>query len=277
VSLVLALAAGLLWGSADYGGGLLSRRMRATTVVFLSQAVALAGMAVIILAGGLSLPMGRYLLLGVCAGVLGTAALLAFYRALAAGPMGLVASIAATGAAVPVAVGAIRGERLTLLQVAGIVLAVAGAVLASGPELRSGVHMRRQTVLLALVAAVGFGAVLPLIAEGARTSIMATLTIQRVTNVLIMGACLLAVGAGIAVQRRSWPLLVFVGAADVGANALYVLATRSGLVSVASVLASLYPVVTALLARQLLGERLKRVQTIGITAALGGVVLLASS
>jgi drug/metabolite transporter (DMT)-like permease len=277
VSLVLALAAGLLWGSADYCGGLLTRRIRATSVVLFSHSAALAGITAVILLRGGGVPVGRYLLFGVAAGAVSTAATLAFYKALAAGPMGLVGSLEATGVTVPVMVGVARGERLSLVQVAGVALAVAGAVLASGPELRSGLRIRRRTILLALVAALGFGTVLPLLAEGGRTNVIGTLAAQRATNLLMLGACLAALGTGVAVHRRSWPVLAFVGAADVGANALYVLATRSGLVSIASVLASLYPVVTALLARQLLGERLRRVQTVGIAAALGGVMLLASS
>jgi drug/metabolite transporter (DMT)-like permease len=175
VSLLLGLLTSLLWGSADYGGGLLSRRLPVATVVFVSQAVALFAvgglLAVSVANGGGPLPVGGYLVFGAAAGVLGSAALVAFYRALAAGPMGLVAPVAATGVAVPVVAGLVRGERLTAFQDAGVVLAVAGAVLASGPEMRSDVPVRRQTVLLSVAAALGFGAVRPLLAEGARTSI----------------------------------------------------------------------------------------------------------
>jgi drug/metabolite transporter (DMT)-like permease len=277
MSLILALAAGLLWGSADYGGGRLARRLPAITVVFVSQATALLALGVLAVARGeAGLPVGGYLLFGVAAGVVGSTALVAFYRALAAGPMGLVAPLAAAGVVIPVTVGVLRGDRLTAFQGAGIALAVGGAILASGPDLRSGVPVRRRTVLLAATAAVGFGAVLPLIAEGARTSVLGTLVVQRSANVIVMGAILLVLGLRAAVDRAALPALVCVGLADVTANGAYALATRSGLVSVVSVLASLYPIWTALLARYLLGERLRPIQTAGVGAALGGVLLVAT-
>ena len=277
MSLILALAAGVLWGSADYGGGRLAWRLPAVTVVFASQAAALLALGVLVVARGeAALPVGGYLLFGVAAGVVGSAALVAFYRALATGPMGLVAPLAATGVVIPVTVGVLRGDRLTAFQGAGIALAVCGAILASGPDLRSGVPVRRRTVLLAATAAVGFGAVLPLIAEGARTSVLGTLVVQRSANVIVMGAILLVLGLRAAVDRAALPALVCVGLADVTANGAYALATRSGLVSVVSVLASLYPIWTALLARYLLGERLRPIQTAGVGAALGGVLLVAT-
>ncbi len=181
----------------------------------------------------------------------------------------------------PVVVGLLRGEAPGALQLLGIVVAVAGVVLASGPELR-GRPAGATPLLLALVAAVGFGVVIVLVAEGAESSVVMTLLTMRLTSVLVLSALLLAVvrrrGAETGVRRGDLPVLSVVGAADVGANGSFAVASASAgaLVSVTGVLASLYPVVTVLLARQLLGERLRPVQVAGTVAALGGVVLLAA-
>jgi drug/metabolite transporter (DMT)-like permease len=183
---------------------------------------------------------------------------------------------------VPVVFGLVRGEQPSGLQAAGMVVAVAGIVLASGPEL-SGGRGAVQPLLLAAGSAVGFGAVLVLLAPGsggdATGSLVLTLLIMRLTSVLILGGLFLAV-----VRRRrnrervravDLPVLVLIGLGDVGANATYAIAARSSLVSVAAVLASLYPVVTALLAFRLHGERLRPVQVAGVFAAVGGVALMA--
>jgi drug/metabolite transporter (DMT)-like permease len=188
-----------------------------------------------------------------------------FYRALSIGTMGVVAPVAALGVAVPVVVGLARGESPSVLQLLGIVIAVVGVVLASGPELSGRGAGGGLALLLAGGAAVGFGLVLLLVAkasEGDSGSVVMTLLTMRVTSVSVM-LLLIAAMAG----RRGWrpqvrrgdlPVLALIGAADAAANGTYAIASRSSLVSVASVLASLYPVVTALLAFQLLGERRRR-------------------
>jgi drug/metabolite transporter (DMT)-like permease len=250
-------------------------------VLGVSQLVALLGLVPLaVLAGQLGADRD-YLGPAVLAGVIGMVALGAFYRALATGTMGVVAPIAALGAFVPVAVGLARGESPSTLQVVGIVVAVAGVVLASGPELDAGPG-GIAPLLLALVAAVGFGTVVVLIADGAESSVLMTLLTMRLTSVLLLTALLLAVarrrGAELGVRRRDLPLVAAVGIGDVSANGAYAVATSldDALVSVTGVLASVYPVVTVLLARQLLGERLRPVQTVGSLAALAGVALLAT-
>ena len=135
--------------------------------------------------------------------------------------------------------------------------------------------------MLALLAAAGFGAVLVLIAEGARTSVVMTLLTMRLSAVVALTGLLLAAaprrGIDLGVPRAALPLVAAVGLGDVLANGAFALAsgTEGALVSVTAVLASLYPVVTVLLARQLHGERLRRVQVAGVAGALAGVALLA--
>jgi drug/metabolite transporter (DMT)-like permease len=273
---LLALLSSVLWGAADFLGGTVSRRLPALLVVGASQ---LAGLVAITAAaaavGAFDAPLG-YLPWAVLAGLSGVTGLVAFYAALAAGRMGVVSPIAALGVAVPVLVGLARGERPAALQLVGIVVAAAGVVLASGPELggRAGV----RPLVLAVVAAVGFGLALLFIAEGSRTSTLMTLVSMRVTSVVVIGAAMLALSRRTPVRLppRDVPLIALIGVADVAANLAYGVATTAGLVSVVAVLGSLYPVVTVLLARFVHQERLAAIQNAGVVAALGGVALIAA-
>lgn len=276
MAVLLALGSSVLWGTADFSGGLLSRRRSALVVTWGSQVFALLALALVASGQrGWALP-GGYLWYGVVAGVCGSIGITAFYTALAKGPMGLVAAVSSTAVLVPVLAGIVRGERPGPVQVAGIVLAIGGVVLASGPELGSGQPVQRATVGLSLLAALGFGGILLSVASATEQNLTMVLVTQRVTNLVIGGALLLVTATAVRLSVRDLPMLAFVGLADMAANATYALATRAGLVSVVSVLASLYPLVTAVLARFLLGERLRRVQQVGAATALAGVLLLAS-
>ncbi|MER7111996.1 DMT family transporter [Streptomyces sp. NPDC000229] len=284
---LFALATSVLWGLADFGGGLLSRRTPALTVVVASQVIAVAVLGAIVVATGGWSEAGPGLWYAVAAGAVGPAAMLAFYKALALGPMGVVSPLGSLGVLVPVSVGLLVGDRPGLLQFAGIGVAVVGVVLAGGPELR-GAPVQRQAVLLTLVAAFGFGSVMALIAEASTTltGLFLALFVQRVTNVAVGGAALcvsvkrggraLPEDGGMRVVWASLPALAFVGLADVAANGTYAIAAQNGPVTVAAVLASLYPVVTALAARGVLKERLRAVQAAGAGLALVGTVLLAA-
>ncbi|BBC38188.1 Membrane protein [Streptomyces graminofaciens] len=281
---LFALATSLLWGLADFGGGLLTRRTPALTVVAVSQSVAAVVLGAIVVATGGWNEAGPQLWFAVAAGLVGPVAMLAFYKALALGPMGVVSPLGSLGVAVPVGVGLMLGERPGLLQLVGVLVAVVGVVLAGGPQF-GGAPVQRQAVLLTLLAAFGFGAVMALIAEASTTltGLFLALFVQRVTNVVAGGTALY-----VSVRRgapalpadgfpyRSLPAFAFVGLADVAANGTYSLAAQHGPVTVAAVLASLYPVITALAARGMLGERLRTVQAAGAGLALAGTLLLAT-
>ncbi|WP_053751014.1 DMT family transporter [Streptomyces sp. MMG1533] len=280
-----ALATSLLWGLADFGGGLLTRRTPALTVVVVSQTIAAAVLGVVVVATGGWTEAGPRLWFAVAAGVVGPVALLCFYKALALGPMGVVSPLATLSVAVPVGVGLLLlGERPGIMQVAGIAVAVAGVVLAGGPQLR-GAPVQRRTILLTLVAALGFGTVFALIAQASTTvtGLFLALFVQRVTNVAVGGAALYVSvrrgGQALPTGGFPWaslPALAFVGLADVAANGTYSVAAQHGPVTVAAVLASLYPVVTAVAARGFLSERLRAVQAAGAGLALVGTLLLAT-
>ncbi|MET7641494.1 DMT family transporter [Streptomyces sp. NPDC005438] len=283
----LALATSLLWGLADFGGGLLTRRRSALTVVVVSQALAAVVLGVVVVALGAWSEIGPQLWFAVAAGTVGPVALLCFYRALAMGPMGVVSPLASVGAvAVPVGAGLALGERPGWVQVLGIAVAVTGVVLASGPGMR-GAPVHQRTIVLTLISAFGFGAVMALIEHASTTTagLFLALFVQRLCNVAVGGAARWAETRRAAPEEspeergtlvRALPALAFVGLADVAANGTYMVAAQRGPVTVAAVLASLYPVVTALAARGMLGERLRGLQTAGAGLALLGSVLLAS-
>ncbi|MEU6894158.1 EamA family transporter [Streptomyces sp. NPDC046557] len=287
MTVLFALATALLWGLADFGGGLLTRRIPALTVVVVSQVVAVVVLGAMVLATGAWREAGPQLWFAAAAGLVGPVAMLSFYKALALGPMGVVSPLGSLGVIVPVGAGLALGERPGPGQFAGIAVAVVGIVLAGGPELR-GAPVQRRAVLLTVVAAFGFGAVMALIAEASHTvtGLFLALFVQRVTNVVAGGTALWAQvrrgapalpdGNG---PRLLWwllPALAFVGLADVAANGTYSVAAQSGPVTVAAVLSSLYPVITALAAFAVLKERLRTVQAAGAGLALAGTVLLAA-
>lgn len=272
ITAVLALMSSVLWGSADYLGGVLSRRRPAIEVVALSQAIALVTVWVVLLATGT--PIGaESVLWGSLAGVAGGAALICFYAALSTGTMGVVAPIAALGLVVPVLAGLLGGDDPGAVTLTGMAVAFAGVVLACGPELSGGSSAR--PMLLAAVAGVGFGLLLLFLARS--PTVLPTLAMMRVASVSLLVLVLLVVArAGLPRARPAeMPALAFVGLADLGANGLYAVAASSGLLSVVAVLASLYPAVTVLLAWRFSGERLVRIQVVGVVAALVGVVLVA--
>lgn len=279
----LALLASLLWGTADFLGGTASRRLPVASVLVVSQLVALLGLLPIALVlGAFDEPRG-YLLPGIAAGLCGVVGLAAFYRALAIGTMGVVAPVAALGVVVPVGAGLLGGESPSTWQVGGILAALLGVVLASGPEL--GGKAGAEPLVLAGVAALGFGAVLVLLAEGSEggglPAVVMTLLLMRITSVTVTTVVLLTLarsrGTAFGVRASDLPLLVGIGALDVGANGAFSLSSQGDLISVTAVLASLYPVVTVLLARQLQAERLVGPQVPGVALALLGVVLLAGA
>ena len=283
MSALLALLSSVLWGFSDFLGGTASRRLPVPTVLGLSQLTGLVLLTLLAAATGALDTDTAYVVPAAIAGGVGVLALGMFFRALSIGTMGVVAPVAALGVAVPVVVGLLRGEQPSAWQAAGIVVATVGVVLASGPELSGEGRGGTQALLLAVGAAVGFGVVMLFVAEGSEGddsgAVVMTLVTMRVTSVIMLTALLLVTarrrGWGLQVGRKDLPLLAVIGIADAAANGTYAIASRSSLVSVAAVLASLYPVVTALLAYRVHGERLRRVQWAGVGVSLAGVALLA--
>ena len=275
---LLALLSSILWGTADYLAGNLSKKFKALAVTGVSQVFGLIfGLTIIALSGSFlspSLSFNGYFLPGVIAGIAGFIGLTAFYTGLATGRMGVVSPISSLSVVIPLLYALIQGERPSSTQTIGIIVAIAGAFMASGPEIRNGLPIK--PLMYAVVAALGFGTALTFIAIGSEVDSLHTMTSMRFASVSI---CLL-----IAIRFKTLggfskghlPLLMFIGVADFLANFFLGIATTKGLVSIAMVFGSLFPIVTILLAYKFLHERLHRIQYIGIAAALMGVILIAA-
>ena len=275
---LLALASSLLWGTADYLAGNLSKRFKAIAVTAISQIFGLIfGLLTILFFAEFirpNLSMSGYVIPGVIAGIAGFIGLIAFYTGLATGRMGVVSPISSLSVLIPLFFALARGERPTSLELIGIAIAIAGAFMASGPEIRNGLPVK--PLLLAVVAAIGFGTALTFIAIGSETDSLHTMTSMRVASVSICILLAIRYRSLGGIPRKEFPLLIFIGVADFLANFLLGVATTKGLVSIAMVLGSLFPIVTILLAYKFLQERLAKVQYLGIAFALGGVLLIAA-
>lgn len=273
---LLALLSSILWGAADFFGGKLSKRYQALAVTAVSQAFGLiTGILIIILGSSwLSPAIGwdNYFLSGVLAGLFGFIGLIAFYSGLATGRMGVVSPIAALSVLIPLTIAFITGEKPNSTQLVGMSIALLGAVCASGPEVKGGVIIK--PVILAVVAAVGFGLAVTFIAKGSSSSAIMTMTTMRFTTFIIAIFLFIKYRTFGGFTKKDIPLLIGIGAADFIANLLLGVATTKGLVSLAVVLGSLFPIVTALLAFKLLHERLHKVQYLGIIFAIIGVAVI---
>jgi drug/metabolite transporter (DMT)-like permease len=272
-AILLALGASLSYGVGDFLGGITSRRTHVLRVLVVSQAAGAAAVVVwVVLADEPFLGAGATLA-AIGAGVGGVSGLAALYRGMAIGAMGVVAPISSMAAAIPFTVGIARGERPSLLQFAGALVALAGLGLVSrtDDELRGRIA---AGVGLALIAAVGFGFYFVLLDLAADESASWAVLVARLSSSALALGAALAAGIGLGLPRRLLVPVLGVGMCDVGANVLFAVATTRGLVSVVSVLTSLYPAVTVALAAALLRERLGGVQLVGAGAVLAGAALL---
>jgi drug/metabolite transporter (DMT)-like permease len=276
---LLALISALCYGVSDFSGGLAARRVPATAVVLVSNAVSLV-LAVLAVA---FLPGSAYsagdVAWGAAAGAVGLLGVVLLYRGLAIGPMSVVAPLTAVlSAVVPVVVGVVRGERPGALAVTGVVLALPAMVLI-GRESRGshGGRLTRRALISALSAGVSFGGFYVLLAQTGPSGGAWPLVGQRAASVAI----LLGLVAVAAMRRAATSahgalrLAVIAGFTDFAANLAYVLATHRGLLALVAVISSLYPATTLLLARGLLKERLARQQTAGLLLAAAAVALIA--
>ena len=189
--------------------------------------------------------------------------------------MGIVAPITATGAAIPVAVGLASGERPSWPQAAGLALAVAGVVLASlEPRGEDGGVPVAAGVGLAVFAAVAIGLFLTALDAASEGSILWALLLQRIVLVALVLAVALARRAQLSLDRRDLRAVLAIGVLDMCSNVAFAIATTKGLLSLVAVLGALYPVTTVLLARFVLGERIRAAQRVGVVCAFGGIVLI---
>jgi drug/metabolite transporter (DMT)-like permease len=273
VSVIIALCAAGVYGAADFFGGLAARKTAAAAVVVLSQ---LAGIVVLGIAW-LALPGTFYasdIAWGIAAGIAGGLAIACLYAALAIGRMGVVSPITAVvGASVPVAVGLALGQRPAPVTLAGIALAfVAVALVSANAETRR-ISLREPG--LALASGAGIGLLYVFLSRGHADGGLALLATTRATSLVVLVVYALLRRESLRPAPGGLPTILLAGALDMGANVLYVVATRHGSLPVVAVLTSLYPASTVALARIVLQERLQTLQWIGVGCAACGVALIA--
>ena len=274
-AIALGLAASLSWGVADFLGGIQSRRMPVVAVVLASQLAGLALIAVIVAVRGKAPPGGDFVFYAAASSVGGIIGLTAFYKALSIGAMGVVAPLSSTAAVIPLVVGLASGDSLTALQAAGIALAITGVVIASreASEEAAGSTAVAKGAGFALISAIGFGCFFVAIDRASDADVLWAVCVNRTVSALLLSAALLVTRPKLGLRIADMRILVLVGVLDIAANWFFAVASTKGLVSVVAVLASLYPIVTVVLARVVLHERLHAVQRIGAAAALAGVAL----
>ena len=273
---LLALGGAFCWGVGDFLGGLAARRMAVIAVLAISQAIGLAGLLVWVLASREDFPGVEALLPATAAGVAGLVGLAALYRGLAVGAMGIVAPISAASPVVGLTADAVQGTFPAALQWLGIALVLAGIVaLSLESSDRSGGRVA-SGVGLALVAALGFGLFVIGLDAGSDESAEWAVVAARAVSVFLAVLAALVLWTSLRPSRGAWPLLVGVGIGDTLANVLVAVASTRGAVGIVAVLSATYPIVTVLLARVFLDERLTSPKRAGGVVAIAGAVLVAA-
>ncbi|HET9342766.1 MAG TPA: DMT family transporter [Candidatus Eremiobacteraceae bacterium] len=277
MGVIIALAAAAVYGAGDFFGGLATKRDSVLTVVPLTGLFGLATalLAVPLLSPGP--PSARDLELGALVGVFGGVAIACLYRGLAIGSMSVVAPITAVIAAVvPVGYGFVIGERPSTIAIIGIVLAIGAVALISSSsheDVSGQAEPRRAGLVEAFAAGIGFGLLYVILSQTSRG--MWPLVAARVVSVASVGAVALALGRFTVPAPKSIRTMAWSGVLDMGGNVLYLLSLRYTFISVAAVITSLYPASTVMLARMVLGERLGRLQWLGVGCAAIGISLIA--
>ena len=269
----LALAAAASWGVGDFFGGLKSRSLNPVAILIVAQPIGLTLLAIWVAVRGQG-PPGSSVLWACLAAVLGTTGLIAFYKGMAAGALSIVAPIAGAGAAIPVIWGLAHGDHPSGYQELGFAAALIGVVLASF-ERRPEAARLAAGVGWAVIAMVAFGAYYIPMHEASHGDFLWAAFVFRLTSTTLIAAAWLVLRPPSA-RRADLPVLASIGILDTGGNVFFAAASAKGLVSVVSILASLYPVVTVLLARAVLHERVHRSQELGIALALAGIVLISA-
>ncbi|HEX6139561.1 MAG TPA: hypothetical protein VF013_03755 [Candidatus Limnocylindria bacterium] len=271
--LLFGAASALAFGAGDFAGGSATRRAPVLAVAGLAQLVGLAGLLVVLGLQRPALPEARVLLLGAGAGACGSFGLVALYRGLSLGSMGLVTALSGVGSVtLPVVVGAaFLGHLFSPLQALGVVAAVAAGAAASGATLQG---IRADALRLALLAAVGLGmwfVLLDLAAAGGDE--LWVLVASRATSLVLVGS--LAMARGTTQLGSTWPLVALAGLLDVTGNAAFVLSRAAIPVGTAAALSGLYPIVTMLLARIVLREALPALGLASVGLAMLGILFIA--
>ncbi|TML14814.1 MAG: DMT family transporter [Actinobacteria bacterium] len=272
-SIGLALGASLSWGVGDFFGPLKGRTLGALPVLLYVQLGGLLTIVLVVATRGKG-PTDATALLAIPAAISGTLGLYAYYRGIAVGAVSIVAPIAGVSAVIPVAFGIATGDRPSTWQWAGMATSLLGVFLASREN--EGGRRVAAGVGLALLAAIGFGGYFPPMHAAGNADFWWASLIFRLTSTSVILAAVAVRRPALGVPAVQIPFLALIGTCDMLGVLLFAAASTSGLVSITSVLASLYPIVTVLLARVVLKERVARSQELGVVLTLTGVALISA-
>lgn len=277
----LALCSAAFYGSADFLGGLATRRAAAIPVVFISQGAGLLVVLLLIPMLATAAPTRADVAWGMLAGFGGGVGVALLYHALAIGTMSVVAPTTAVCAvAIPVLASAFVGERISLLSGIGIAVGIAAIVLVSRQTPAAPIDAaapRPTGVGFALGSGVAIGVFLFALAQTKPAAGMWPLVASRATSTSLIGLLALVRRASLRMPRALLGVTLACGVVDMIANALYMFAAQTGPLSPVVTLSSLYPAATVLLASAMLHERLNVSQKVGVGFALAAVVLIVSA
>ncbi|MDP9296209.1 MAG: DMT family transporter [Actinomycetota bacterium] len=287
MGILLSLAAAITYGCSDFLGGMVTRKVNVLVVVLASQVLGSTVLVAALLLFTHESPTASALWWGAGAGVAGTIGVVLLYRGLADGRMSIVAPVTAVEAAcVPVLFGVLVGERPSVLAVIGVATAIPSVALVSSSQdpqeaLDGSVsgrslltRLRGNGIPQAVGAGLCFGAFFILVQRAGPSGGLWPLASVRIVSILMMVVAVVVVRPSLKEAGANLVTLAVVGGLDVTANVFFVLATQRTLLSIAAVLTSLYPAITVLLATAILKERLRRVQLVGLTAAVVGIALI---
>jgi drug/metabolite transporter (DMT)-like permease len=271
-SAAFGAVAAALWGAGDFCGGLAAKRAGVYSIVVVSQLCGVAALIVLAIASHETIPPPLSLAWCGVAGVCGALGLLALYRALASGRMGMAAPISGVlSAAVPVVAGAALQGVPGPFTLAGFALALVGVWLVSSTA--DGVLQPRE-LMLPIVAGIGFGLFIVVISRMSVGAVYWPLVAARVTSLSVITVVAIVSRQPLLPGGSDVPLVALAGLLDAAGNAFVVLAAHVGRLDVAAVVTSLYPVSTVLLASIILKERVSRWQFAGLVAAFSAIVLI---
>jgi drug/metabolite transporter (DMT)-like permease len=275
LALAISLASAASWGVSDFLGGLQSRRLSVLAVLAVSQPAGLLLIAVLILLFGADPVSADKLAIAFLAGAAALAGLGAFYAAMAMGTVSVVAPIASLGVVVPVVFGVAQGEGPGAIQLAGLIVAIAGVVILSYEERPEHGGVARRSIVLAILAGLGFGVFFTGIDVASPDRPGWAILAVRIGGVSAVAVAILISRPPMDGVPRAIPVLVAIGMFDIIANALFAVASTKGILPVVAVGGSMYPAFTIALAHLVLGERLATIQWGGVALALVGVALIA--
>ena len=270
--IAFGLASAALWGAGDFWGGWTSKRQSVYSVVVSAQIVGLLLFVALAILSGERVPPSGDLAMSALAGLAGAIGIIALYRALAEGRMGVAAPVSAVvAAALPVAAGFVLDGAPKVWQFIGFGLALIAVWFISRSE---DTQLRWRELNLPLVAGVGFGVFFILIGHVSDRAVWWPLVTVRTVSLSTLVIVATVQRQPRLVEQRYWLLAALVGALEVGGNAFFALAGQTGRLDVAAVISSLYPATTVWLAWLILKERLSRPQLLGVVAALAAIVLI---